>query len=275
MGLCHNKIKYEPYRPLMTHFLYCPSFSWSHPLIIAHRGDRVHAPENTLPAFKKGMEAGAAMLELDLTLTKDREIVIIHDETLDRTTDGKGKVSDFTLKELKALDAGSWFGPEFKGVRIPTLRELFEAVGGEIMINLEIKPEAYEAHNPPDRIGLQVLDMIEEFQIWDHILISSFHPDVLLDLSRQKNCPPLGYLVEDFASSQLDHLKEMKAFSLNCEATILAEEIAQVKALGCRVLCYTINDPKELKRLWEAGVDGFFTDDPALQLKESVKLKGD
>lgn len=138
-GLWQVEKNVHSFRFTMTHFLKCPSFAWSSPLIIAHRGDRVHAPENTLPAFELALQSGAAMLELDLTLSKDREIVIIHDETLDRTTNGKGKISDCTLSELKSLDAGSWFGEDFKGVQIPTLRDLFQAVGGQTLINLEIK----------------------------------------------------------------------------------------------------------------------------------------
>ncbi len=108
--------------------------------ILAHRGASAYAPENTMAAFKKAIEMNADGIELDVHLSKDGYIVIIHDERVDRTTDGKGEVKDFSLDELKKLDAGSWFSDEYKGEKIPTLEELLSLIKNtEIYLNIEIK----------------------------------------------------------------------------------------------------------------------------------------
>ena len=108
------------------------------PLVIAHRGYREKYPENTLAAFNAAVDAGAPMIELDVSLTKDRKLIVIHDDTLDRTTDGIGPVSEYTLAELKRFDAGSWFGTCFKDEQLPALEEVFDAVGGQVLLNIEI-----------------------------------------------------------------------------------------------------------------------------------------
>ena len=111
-------------------------------LVIAHRGFSGAAPENTLAAFKKAMEVDSDMMELDVRFSKDGQVVVMHDDTLDRTTNGRGKVSDYTLKELKQFDAGSWFAPQFAGEQIPTLVEVLEFAKGRIPVNFEIKDES-------------------------------------------------------------------------------------------------------------------------------------
>ena len=108
------------------------------PFVIAHRGYRAKYPENTLAAFKAAMDSGAPAIELDITLTKDRSIIVIHDDTLDRTTNTCGAVNNYTLEELKQLDAGSWFDPVFHGESLPTLDEVFQLLNHHIFINLSI-----------------------------------------------------------------------------------------------------------------------------------------
>ena len=122
------------------------------PWVVAHRGYSGLYPENTASAFEAAIGAGADMIELDVCLTKDRIPVVIHDQTLERTTDGHGLVSEFTLSELKKLDAGSWFSPKFKGESIPTLEEILLQIRGKISVNIEIKPESYESAGPADAI---------------------------------------------------------------------------------------------------------------------------
>ena len=109
------------------------------PLIIAHRGDLSTAPENTLPAFQRAWDAGADGVELDVRVTRDGKLVVFHDRTLERTSNGRGPVSNFTLTEIRSLDVGSWFGPAFKGETAPTLDEVFESLPHDYLINVEMK----------------------------------------------------------------------------------------------------------------------------------------
>ena len=118
-----------------------------HVWVVAHRGASGHAPENTLAAFRRAVELGARFIETDLQLSRDARFVAIHDDTLDRTTTGRGAVKDFTLPELRELDAGSWFAPKFAGERIPTLKEVLEfARKADVALFLEVKAEIGRAH---------------------------------------------------------------------------------------------------------------------------------
>lgn len=140
--------------------------------VIAHRGSREKAPENTMAAFEKALEDGADAIELDVQLSKDGEYVVIHDSTLDRTTNGKGKVSDYTLAELKELDAGSWFGPEFAGEKIPTLRESLTWAKGKINIDVEVKKT-----QATEQSSSGLMSVIEETGMKNQVAITSFDRD--------------------------------------------------------------------------------------------------
>ena len=119
-------------------------------------------PENTLIAFQAAMDAGAPMVELDVTFSRDRKLVVIHDETLDRTTNGHGPVHEYTLEELKHLDAGSWFHSDFAEQRLPELGEVLDLFDGRVIANIEIKFNAYEPHHPHDAIEKQVVKLAKE-----------------------------------------------------------------------------------------------------------------
>ena len=108
------------------------------PIILAHRGDKSFAPENTLPSFAQAIQKGADGVELDAKLTSDGHIIVMHDPTLNRTTNGSGKVASFTLEEIRKLDAGAWFDEKFRGTRVPLLEEVFETVGKDKLINIEL-----------------------------------------------------------------------------------------------------------------------------------------
>ena len=131
------------------------------PYLIAHRGCRDIYPENTLEAFQAALDIQADMIELDVAYTRDRRLVVIHDDTVDRTTNGTGLVEDFNLADLKQLDAGSWFDPELKDCRVPELREVLELVQDQMIVNVEIKDTYYEENLSTDTIELNVLDLIK------------------------------------------------------------------------------------------------------------------
>ena len=235
------------------------------PLIIAHRGDSARYPENSLAAFAAALEVGAAMVELDVTLTRDRYLVVIHDDAVDRTTDGTGAVSAMTLAELRALDAGAWFDPAFAGQRIPTLEEVLILARGRARVNIEIKDSAYEPEAPADAAERQVLETVRRLGMVDSVLVSSFEPRILKRLAAMGGpLPRLALLTETpFEQADLDLCRELSAWSLHPDRSVVSPEMVfAAHAAGLRVLPYTVNDPEEAARLLALGVDGFFTDDP-------------
>jgi len=236
------------------------------PLIIAHRGYRAKYPENTLAAFEAAIHEGAAMIELDVLLTKDRKMVVIHDESLDRTTDGQGMVSDYTLAELKALDAGSWFDARFKGERLPTLEEVLDMVDERIPINIEIKRSAYEPHHPPDAIERQIVDLVTRKDAVENVLISSFEWQVLENLAVLNKAPAIALLSQDpELGNPLETSKRLGAFSWHPNSLLLKKEhVREMHDAGILVLPYHVDTSEDIERMLKMDVDGLIVDDPLL-----------
>ena len=138
-------------------------------LSIGHRGASAYAPENTMAAFRKAYQIGADGIELDVQLSKDNHVIIMHDYRLDRTTTGKGLVSKKTLKELKSLDAGQWFSKDFKSEPILTLRELFEFAKGKMLVNIELKKT-----RQPLKLAYAVKSLVDEYDMLNDCLLTSF-----------------------------------------------------------------------------------------------------
>lgn len=236
--------------------------------IVAHRGYRARFPENTMSSFKAALDLGVSMIELDATLTKDGHVVVIHDETLDRTTNGSGPVREHTLSELEKLDAGSWFSSHFKGERLPTLSEVLNSLGKKISINIEIKPEAFDETDHEKAIERQVISSVMAYTKPDSILVSSFHPGVLTRIARMA-IPNLriAYLTEHVKldDTMLEFMKGNKAYSWNPDYPVLSQDqVARAHASHIRVMTYTVNRASEGNRCFEMGVDGLFTDEPRL-----------
>lgn len=238
------------------------------PVIIAHRGFKRKHPENTLTAFEAAIDAGAKMIELDVTFSKDREVIVIHDDTLDRTTNGKGLVQKYSLSELKQLDAGSWFDPRFRGERIPTLGEVLDLVRNRVLLNIEIKISAYEPDSPCDSIEKQVLRLIRMTGCLDSVLLSSFEPAVLKSIVNAENRSRIALLTEKLLTQKAwEYCKDLSLFSWNPDYRSLTEgRVQEMHSKNIRVFPYTVNSLSDAKRLVEMGVDGFFTDDPALMI---------
>jgi glycerophosphoryl diester phosphodiesterase len=235
------------------------------PLVIAHRGYSAKCPENTLAAFEAAVIAGAAMMEMDVALTRDRHPVVIHDDSVDRTTDGTGGVSALTLAELRKLDAGSWFDPRFAGQRIPTLAAVLDLTRGRIQVNIEIKASAFEPQKPGDAVERQVLDAIRRFSMVDDVVVSSFEPRILERLSAAAGpLPRLALLTETpFSRADLNRCRAISAWSLNPDHSRVSRVMTEtLHREGIRVLAFTVNDRKTAASLLDLGVDGFFTDDP-------------
>lgn len=233
------------------------------PLFIAHRGLSARYPENTLAAFKGATDAGAQMIELDICLSKDRQLVVIHDQTVDRTTNGTGAVNSLTLKQLSRLDAGSWFDPRFKAERLPTLAQVLEAVKGHLLVNIEIKPEAFEAQGPADAVERQVLDLVREKKMQADILVSSFEWQVLENLREMDPHIALGLLSDVPADQHLRHwYQRIKGISWHPDYRVLTQsQVDTLHDLGAWVFPYAVKGKIDTRGMMAMGVDGLIVDD--------------
>lgn len=234
------------------------------PLFVAHRGYRSQYPENTLAAFNRAIDAGAHMIELDVCLSMDRHLVVIHDETVDRTTNGTGAVRRMTLKQLRQLDAGSWFSPRFSGERLPTLDQVLDAVKGQVLVNIEIKPEAFEADGPADAVERQVLDLVCRKKMVDDVLVSSFEWQVLDNLSKMAPGIALGLLSDMPADEHLLYwYQRVKGFSWHPDFRVLTQpQVDSLHNMGARVFPYAVDGKIDTRGMLAMGVDGLIVDDP-------------
>lgn len=230
-------------------------------LVFGHRGAMGYAPMNTLPAFELAAQQGADGVELDVRLTADGALVILHDATVDRTSNGRGAVASMTLAQVRELDAGAWFDPTFAGTRIPTLSEVFEAIGQRLFINVEIKAEVEDSNSGIER---KVADEIARFGLKDRVIVSSFNPLTLHRFRAVMPDVPIGYLYEGNTPAEITSLMD----DLPHEARhpyyeqIDADYMAWAKARGYRVNTWTVNDPAKAVELRDLGVDAIITNYP-------------
>jgi glycerophosphoryl diester phosphodiesterase len=236
------------------------------PWIIAHRGYRARYPENTLVAFQAALDAGVQMIELDVALSRDRKLVVIHDATLERTTNGDGAVRDHTLAQLKRLDAGRWFHPRFAGEHLPELSEVLDLADGKVLINIEIKPHAYEPYHPPDAVEKQILDLVCRCNIAERVLISSFELNLLKYIATLEHAPALGLVSRNPADKHtLENCKKLNAISWHPNHQILTpDQVKMMHAHDIRVFPYNADTSEEVARVLEMGVDGVISSDPFL-----------
>ncbi len=236
------------------------------PALFAHRGSSAHAPENTLAAFELAIRQGADAIELDAMLCASGEVVVIHDETLERTTDGQGRVSETPLEALRELDAGGYFDPAFRGQRIPTLEEVLESAGGRIYLNLELKNYA----TPGDALPERVAALVERFGLEEWVLFSSFNPWTLRRARARLPRVPVGLLTAPGWTGRVLN-GPLGRFLLPCEAlhpekgAVTPALVESVHRRGRRLHTYTVNSRAEMERLFALGVDGIFSDDPLLR----------
>ncbi|MDR6225218.1 glycerophosphodiester phosphodiesterase [Desmospora profundinema] len=236
-------------------------------LNIAHRGASGHAPENTFAAFDKAVKMKADFFELDVQRSKDGHLVVIHDITVDRTTNGTGRIADLTLKELKRLDAGSWFGSAFAGERIPTLKEVLDRYGGKgIGILIELKnPERYPGMEAEVALLLAQKNLDKRTS---KIIVQSFNHDVMKNYHRLQPTVPAGVLVRYTPEGISDEaLREFSAYAdyVNPNLRLVNHDLVQrVHQNGMRITPYTIKTKNEAQRMIAAGVDGIITDYPEL-----------
>ena len=226
----------------------------------AHRGASGYAPENTLPAFELAVEQGADGFELDVQLTRDDAVVCIHDETLERTTDGTGWVADHSLEQLKELDASAGMAG-FAGARIPTLDEVLElAVGADVTVNVELKNDrmAYK--------GLEgrVLEIIDAHGAGDRVILSSFNHYSLKRLQGMTDLP-LGALYSDSLYRPWRYVDRLHVQAIHPHhRAVNGKLVAKSHAAGLRVHAWTVNEPDDIRRMYLLGVDAVITNFPDL-----------
>jgi len=235
------------------------------PIVIAHRGDKSFAPENTLAAFKLAAEKGVDAIEFDVKLSADGQVVILHDQTVKRTTNGTGDVSRLPLAAIKELDAGAWFSEQFHGERIPTLDEVFETFGKRLLMNVELTNYA----TPHDELVPRVVDLIRKHALQERILFSSFLPRnlrkarlLLPEVSCGLLAMPgiLGFWAR--TSGWRGDFFALHPYLSDAHPGL----IQHVHAAGKRVHVWTVNSEEDLNRMIDLGVDAIFTDDPGLVL---------
>jgi glycerophosphoryl diester phosphodiesterase len=232
------------------------------PVIFAHRGASSHAPENTLAAFQLAIDQGATALELDVRLTKDKEVIVFHDHLLDRTTDGTGKVKSHTLEEIKNYNAGICFNPAFQNETVPTLAEVLRTLPEDVFLNIELK----NLNSPTNDLPARTLTIVQELKAQNRVLISSFNTIALL---RSRSTSPLIYLGLLLRTSSLAkfHLSLPillnKVDSVHLSYKFLTPElVSSFKRAGKKVFSYTLNHTNDILSAINMGIDGFFTDDP-------------
>ncbi|MEH7179864.1 glycerophosphodiester phosphodiesterase [Neobacillus vireti] len=232
--------------------------------LVAHRGATGYAPENTIAAFDKGVEMKADYIEIDVQRSKDGELVIIHDNTVDRTTDGTGYVKDLTFEQIRSLDAGSWKGEQFTGERIPTFDEILDRYHGKTGILIELKsPELYPG------IEAQVAQKLIERNLDkpqnEKIIIQSFNFESMKLTNSLLPKVPIGVLTSNRAHTTEQALKEFATYAdyFNPSYGIVSKELVdQVHSLGMKIQSWTVRSHEAAQFLLDMNVDGIITDYP-------------
>ncbi|MGZ9233993.1 MAG: glycerophosphodiester phosphodiesterase [Anaerolineales bacterium] len=243
------------------------------PIIFAHRGASAQAPENTLSAFELALAQKADAIELDVKLSADGQVVVIHDPTVDRTTGSHGRVIDLSLAELRSLDAGSFFSQKYSGERIPTLEEVLESVGKRTFVNVELT----NYNTPRDHLVETVCMLVKKFRLQKQVMFSSFFAS---NLSKARAYLPevprgllaphglLGAWARSFGFA-FGRYQALHPFLKD----VTPQQVQRVHRLQRRIHVWTVNAANDMRRLFHWGVDAIFTDDPqlAVRLREEPK----
>lgn len=243
------------------------------PKVIGHRGACAYAPENTIESILTAADLGAEWVELDVMLSRDSVPIIMHDDTLDRTTSGFGNVADHDWETLRELDAGAWYGDSFTGAKIPSLEDALEVIiSKNLGLNLEIKPTPGRERETAE-VALDVLS-----RIWDdheRLLISSFQPtslEVALDMAPDWYRGVLFSDQEDMPENWRDIVEYLDGTTVNIGKNIATRELIEdIIDFEKPVLVYTINDPQLARQLQGWGVDSVFSNNPDLILQNLMK----
>lgn len=229
------------------------------PLVIGHRGAPVAAPENTLSAFREAVAQGVDMVELDVRMSKDDQIVVCHDETIDRTSDGKGEIREMTLQEIQSYDAGSWFGEAFRGEKIPTLEQVIEMLPPGVWINVEVK-DFYGG-----RLGEKLAELLHRTERLATVVVSAFAHKDLVKFKQSYPEILIGLLYFEDLYDHVSYAKTLPVpiYSLHpYYKSIPLSDITAAKENGIEVFPFTINEQEDMVSLIKDGVSGLITNYP-------------
>jgi len=226
--------------------------------VIAHRGASGYAPENTMAAFRRAVEMGVSFIETDLQLSRDARLVAIHDSTLSRTTNAQGLVKEYTLNELRGLDAGSWFDPKFAGEKIPTLEEIVSfAREADVVFYLEVKSN--------DTWGVEhaLVSALRQAREMARAAILSFETVALANVRRQEPTLISGLLIDKSPETAIAEAVRVGARQIAPQHKLLTKGLVEAAhASHLQVITWTVNDPKDMHAALSTGVNGVMTDYP-------------
>ncbi|MBB6215423.1 glycerophosphoryl diester phosphodiesterase [Anaerosolibacter carboniphilus] len=230
------------------------------PLVIAHRGASGDAPENTLAAYKKALDFGADGIEIDIHLSKDGRLIVCHDEKVDRTTDGKGLINDMTLREIKRLDAGSWYGEAYRGEKILVLEEVLDLLREkDILLNIELKNGII----PYRQLEEKVLQRIKDYRMKEKIIISSFNHTSLMKIKQLNQSIKTGVLYVAALVEPWEYAKKIKADALHpLFYNIRPELVRNCRQSSIDINTFVVNEAIELSLISKLGVSGIITNYP-------------
>ena len=233
-------------------------------LVVGHRGASGYAPENTMAAFKLAHEMGADMFELDVYMSADGQVVVMHDDDIKRTTNGEGPVEEKTAAELAALDAGSWYKEKFTGEPVPTLEQVLAWAKDKILVNIEIKGAGCEQ---------PVVDLVKKYEMVDQVIVSSFHHDYLAKIKELEPAIETGALFGKERDLK-EIIEECHPDAVNPKYILATKAfVKEAHALGLEVNVYTVNDQLSMKQMLQAGVDSIITNYPDTLIKMVDKKK--
>jgi glycerophosphoryl diester phosphodiesterase len=236
--------------------------------VIGHRGACAYAPENTLASFKKAIELGVTWIEFDVMQAACGELIIFHDETLERTTNGRGRIDQFSYSSLALLDAGAWFDSRYSGEQIPALQATLDLLySSNLSMNIELKP----LPGKEERLVKRLCEMISPYlQTMNHRLLFSSFSFQALHYLRQwiPNCH-IGLLLHEWEPEWQRISQTLQCVSIHVNREIMTvEEAKKIKEMNTILLCYTVNDTNIAKWLYDIGVDAIFSDVPDQFLKK-------
>ncbi|MHA6692120.1 glycerophosphoryl diester phosphodiesterase [Devosia sp. A449] len=233
----------------------------------AHRGASAVAPENTIAAFRAARDQGATWVELDVALLADGTPVVIHDVTLDRTTSGKGSLGDIVAADLAGLDAGLWFGPEFRGEKLSPLPEVLDALA-ELGINVNVEIKQHEHHKSLEQLTRTVHDCLRNRPPSVRVMISSFDAECLKAMHQLDPSYELAMLWSELPADWLDVVAAIPATAIHLHYRALSFNVLdRARERGIVVRTWTCNDPAQMAPFWDAGLGGVISDNPRLFLE--------
>lgn len=225
--------------------------------VMAHRGASTEAPENTMAAFQKAIDDMADYIELDVQLTNNGEVIVMHDSNAYRTTGVDANIVNMTYKEVKTLDAGSWFSDEYVGENVPSLKEVLELTQGKIKLNIELKPV-----DNGTALAKNTVRLIEKYNMVNDCVITSFSESALKAVKTYNQEIKVGYILSAAYGDFYD-MKNVDFFSVNV-AFLSKRTIDAIHNSGKQVYAWTVNNKEAIKNLTNKGVDGIITDNPVL-----------